>query len=123
MEEIEKGIETSITRLVEGRLSKVTAKVVAQAAQAGDPLANSIFKEAGFYIGLGIVNLLHILNPELIIIGGGVSKAGDLLFDPIRATVEDRAIPSIKEGVKIIPSALGDDVGLLGAAAFTLEGA
>lgn len=118
VEEIEKGAETSITRLVEGNLSKVTAKVVAQAAQAGDPLANSIFKGAGFYIGLGIANLLHILNPELIIIGGGVSKAGDLLFDPIRATVEDRAIPSIQEGVKIVPAALGDDVGLLGAAAF-----
>ncbi len=121
VEEIEKGAETSITRLVEGKLSEVTAKVVAQAAQAGDPLANSIFKEAGFYIGLGIANLLHILNPELIIIGGGVSKAGDLLFDPIRATVKARAIPSIKEGVKIVPSALGDDVGLLGAAALVLK--
>ena len=121
VEEIEKGAETSITRLVEGEPSKVTAKVVAQAAQEGDPLANSIFKEAGFYIGLGIANLLHILNPELIIIGGGVSKAGDLLFDPIRATVEARAILSIKEGVKIVPSALGDDVGLLGAAAFVLK--
>jgi glucokinase len=121
VEEMEKGTETSITRLVEGELSKVTAKVVAQAAQEGDPLANSIFKEAGFYIGLGVTNLLHILNPELVIIGGGVSKAGDLLFDPIRATVKERAIPSIKEGVKIVPAALGDDVGLLGAAAFALE--
>lgn len=120
-EEMEKGSETSINRLVEGKLSKITAKVVAQAAQQGDPLANSLFKEAGFYIGLGIANLLHILNPELIIIGGGVSKAGDLLFDPIRATVEARAIPSIQEGVRIVPSALGDDVGLLGAAACVVK--
>jgi len=121
VEEIKKGAETSITRLVEGELSEVAAKVVAQAAQAGDPLANSIFKEAGFYIGLGITNLLHILNPQLVILGGGVSKAGDLLFEPIRATVEARAIPSIQEGVKIVPSALGDDAGLLGAAAFVAK--
>lgn len=121
VEEMEKGTETCITRLVKGELGKVTAKVVAQAAQEGDPLANSIFKEAGFYIGLGIANLLHILNPELIIIGGGVSKAGDLLFDPIRATVQARAMPSYQEGLKIVPAALGDDVGLLGAAAFVVK--
>ncbi|MFQ5886603.1 MAG: ROK family protein, partial [Anaerolineae bacterium] len=119
--EMEKGTETSITRLVKGNLSKVTAKVVAQAAQEGDPLANSIFKEAGFYIGLGITNLLHILNPQLVILGGGVSKAGDLIFDPVRATVKARAIPSIQGGVKIVLSALGDDAGLLGAAAFVVK--
>lgn len=121
VEEIKNGTETSITRLAEGNLSKVTAKVVAQAAQAGDPLANSIFKEAGFYIGLGIANLLHILNPRLVILGGGVCKAGDLLFDPIRATVKARTMASYQEGLKIVPAALGDDVGLLGAAAFVLR--
>lgn len=122
VEEIEKGTKTSITKLVEGELSKVTAKVVAQAAQGGDPLANSIFKEAGFYIGLGITNLLHILNPELVIIGGGVSKAGDLLFDPIKETVKARAMLSYQEGLRIVSAALRDDVGLLGAAAFVLKG-
>ncbi len=121
VEEIKKGAEKSITRLVEGNLSKVTAKVVAQAAQEGDPLANSIFKEAGFYIGLGIVNLLHILNPQLVILGGGVSKAGDLIFDPIRATVKARAMLSYQKGLRIVPAALRDDVGLLGAAAFLLK--
>jgi len=121
VEEMEKGTETSITRLVEGELSKVTAKVVAQAAQEGDPLANSIFKEAGFYIGLGIANLLHILNLQLVILGGGVSKAGDLLFDPIRATVKARTMPSYQEGLRIVPAALGGDVGLLGAAASVLK--
>lgn len=121
MEEIEKGTKTSITRLVEGKLGKVTAKVVAQAAQEGDPLAKSIFKEAGFYIGLGIANLLHILNPQLVILGGGVSKAGDLLFDPVRATVTARTMSSYQEGLKIVPAALGGDVGLLGAAASVLK--
>ncbi|MFQ6001391.1 MAG: ROK family protein, partial [Anaerolineae bacterium] len=121
VEEIEKGAESRIESLVKGDLEKVTAQVVTRAAKEGDALAISIFEEAGFYIGLGVTNLLHILNPELIIIGGGVSKAGDLLFEPIRATVEARAIPSIKEGVRIVPSALRDDVGLLGAAAFVLK--
>jgi len=122
VEEIEKGAESRIERLVKGDLEKITARVVAQAAKEGDALAISIFEEAGFYIGLGVTNLLHILNPQLVILGGGVSKAGDLLFDPVRATVKARAMPSYQEGLKIAPAALGDDAGLLGAAAFVLQG-
>jgi glucokinase len=118
---IKTGIGTAIADWVGGDLDKITAKVVNQAAQAGDPVAIELFRQAGFYIGIGIVNLLHIFNPSLIIIGGSVAKAGDLLFEPIRATVRERAMASYYwENTPIVPATLGDDVGLLGAVALVL---
>lgn len=118
---IKDGTETAITELVGGDLDTITAKEVNQAAQAGDPTAIEVFRQAGFYIGIGIVNLLHIFNPSLIVIGGSVAKAGDLLFEPIRATVRERAMASYYwENTPILPATLGDDVGLLGAVALVL---
>jgi glucokinase len=118
---IRDGAETAITNLVGDDLDKITAKEVNRAAQAGDPVAIEIFCQAGFYIGVGIVNLLHLFNPSLIIIGGSVAKAGDLLFEPIRATVRERAMASYYwEHTPIVPATLGDDVGLLGAVALVL---
>jgi glucokinase len=63
-----------------------------------------------------MANLVNTFNPEMIIIGGGLSKMGDMLFDPIRRTVAERAFPLPTGSVQIVPSQLGDDVGLLGAA-------
>lgn len=117
---IEEGAQTIIVDRVGGDLSKVTAKLVSQAAQEGDELAIELIRRAGFYIGVGIVNLIHLFNPRLFVIGGGVSKAGDLLFDSIRATVRERAMPAMQREVRIVPAALGDDVGLLGAVALVL---
>ena len=118
---VKTGIGTAIADLVGGDLDKITAKVVNQAAQAGDPIAIELFRQAGFYIGVGIVNLLHIFNPSLIVIGGSVTKAGDLLFEPIRATVRQRAMASYYwENTPIVPATLGDDVALLGAVALVL---
>ena len=118
---IRAGIGMGIADLAGGDLDKVTAKEVNQAAQAGDPIAIEIFRQAGFYIGVGIVNLLHLFNPGLIVIGGSVAKAGDLLFEPIRATVRERAMASYYwENTPIVPATLGDDVGLLGAVALVL---
>jgi len=120
---IKTGVVTRITDLVGDDLDKVTAKVVNQAAQAGDPVAIELFRQAGFYIGVGIVNLLHLFNPSLIVIGGSVAKAGELLFEPIRATVRERTMASYYwENTPIVPAALGDDVGLLGAVALLERG-
>jgi glucokinase len=119
---IQSGVETTIADRVGGDLDKISAKVVNQAAQAGDPVAIDVFRRAGFYIGVGIVNLLHLFNPSLIIIGGGVAKAGAILFEPIRATVRQRAMAEYYwNETPIVPAALGDDVGLLGAVALVLS--
>ena len=122
VERIKGGQKSAITNLVDGELEKVTAETVEQAARAGDTLAQEVMAEGGTFIGVGLVNLVHIFNPRLIVIGGGVSNAGDLIFEPARRTVAQRAMPPFRE-VEIIPAALGDDAGLLGAIALVLDSA
>jgi glucokinase len=99
-----------------------TSADVAQAAADGDALALQVFQRAGAYIGLGLTNLIHILEPEVILIGGGVTQAGDLLFDPIRRTVHDHVMSDIYRTIEILPAELGEDVGLYGAAALAQFG-
>jgi glucokinase len=114
------GKASKITRLVGGDLDKVDARVISEAAAAGDKLAVNAFRRAGKYLGLGIVNLLHLFNPRMIVLGGSVTKAGPLLFDPMWEAIRARAMPAYLEGLSIVPAALGDDVGLLGALALAV---
>jgi glucokinase len=101
----------------------VNAEMVVAAALAGDSAARQIVERAGFYVGVGVVNLVHTLNPRLIVIGGGVTLgAGDLLLDAVRATVAARAMPPFRRDLRILPASLGDDAGLLGALALALSG-
>ncbi len=103
-----------------GGIDHITAKEVGEAAQAGDALALEVVREVGRIIGLGFVNVLHLFDPALIIVGGSVSLMGDVLFDPARATIEQHAMPPYR-GRPIVPALLGDDCGLLGAAALALQ--
>jgi glucokinase len=119
-EGISSGKPSAILNLVDGDLSKVTAQTVEKAARSEDSLAKEIMERAGTSLGIGIVNLLHLFDPELLIIGGGVSKAGDLLFEPVRRVIAERAMHGFKQA-KIVPSALGDDSGLYGAVAWVLD--
>ena len=119
-EYIAQGRETLIRDLAGGDVNRITAKLVGEAGHQGDPVAVEIFRTTGFYVGIGIVNLMHLLNPAKFVLGGGVSKAGELLFGPIKDTVRERAMSSFSKGVPIVPAALRDDVGLLGALALVL---
>lgn len=74
------------------------------------------FKRAGIYVGEAIANILHIFNPSIVIIGGGVSQSGALLFDPIRESIHKHVMtPYHLEGLTLTEAILGDDVGLIGA--------
>ena len=101
--------------------NELTGMSVTDAARHGDGLALEVLREAATYIGLGLVNLIHIFEPQRILLGGGVSQAGELLFEPIRQTVHDRVMSPVFRGVEIRPAALGKDVGLMGAVAWVLE--
>jgi len=115
---IEAGEPSIINDLVVGDLSKIDAKVVGQAAEQGDTLAIKQLAYAGRIVGLGVVTMLHLFNPEIIVIGGGVSKTGDLLFNPMWDAIHEAIIDeSYIEDLKIEQPALGDDVALVGAAA------
>jgi glucokinase len=95
--------------------------MVHEAARQGDPLAIELYQRVGFYVGVGIVNLMHTFDPAMFIIGGGVAHGGDLLFEPIRATVKKRAMREYWVDIPIVPAALGDDVGLIGALALVVS--
>ncbi|HML23485.1 MAG TPA: ROK family protein [Aggregatilinea sp.] len=115
---LEAGAASSIRDRVEGDLSRVTAKLVGEAASAGDALAIELMQQAGFTLGLGIVSLLHLFNPEIVVVGGGVSLMGEMVFAPMREAVKQYVIdPAYYENVPIVPAALGENVALIGAAA------
>ena len=115
MERLSRGETSTIGELVAGDLNRVTAETVSAAAGSGDHVAGEVMRTAATNLGVGVVSLVHIFNPELVIIGGGVSEAGDLVFEPVREVVAERTMRDI--AVSIVPAALGDDSGLLGAVA------
>ena len=115
---IQAGARSRMIDLVGGDISKVDAKTVSRAAQAGDSTAVEILAYAGRVIGLGIVSALHLFNPDVIVLGGGVTKAGDLLFQPMRQIIDQHVLDAAYiDGLRIETAALGDDVALVGAAA------
>ena len=88
---IGQGAKTSMTKLVEGRVESITAQTVSLAAQGGDHLALDIITRAGTYLGIGMVNLVNLFNPEMIIVGGGMAKMGDMLLFLGRPDLRERA--------------------------------
>ena len=95
---------------------KVTAKAIAEAAASGEELALEIFRKMGTYLGIAAANIVNTLNPEMIVIGGGVSAAFDLFGPAARAEMLRRAFPVPAARCQIVKAECGDDAGLLGAA-------
>lgn len=98
-----------------------TAADVVRLAHEGDALAAEVWEETVKYLGLGVAAIVTILAPERVVIGGGVTRAGDLLFGPLRREVRRRVKLVAVESIPILPAALGPDVGILGAAAVALD--
>lgn len=110
-----KGGKSTKFREMVGADGEITPYIVAKAAEAGDPVAKRIFEIVGTYIGMGLVSVINLLNPEKVIIGGGVAAAGDLLLDPIRKTIKERAMVVAGNSVEIVPAELGNSAGVIGA--------
>lgn len=119
-ERVKCGVPTLIADLAEGDPDRISAKLVAQADAQGDIEAQEILDEAMTYLGVGMANLVNLFNPELIVIGGGLTKMGERLFDPVRRIVDRRAFRTAAQVVKVVPAQLGDDVAVLGAAAVAM---
>ena len=118
---IGQGERSSLTEIVGGKIENITAEEVLTAARGGDSLASEVILKAATYLGVGLVNLVNIFNPEMIIIGGGMAKMGDLLLNPARQVVRERAFQLSAQAVQIVPAQLGDDAGVLGAAVFAFQ--
>ena len=102
-------------------VDKITAEHVSKAASEKDPFAYAFWQETMMYLGIGIANIVNILNPRLVVLGGGVTKAGDMLFDPVREVVSKRAMLPLAADCDIVPAANGDLTGLFGAVALAVE--
>ncbi|WP_332691080.1 ROK family glucokinase [Halalkalibacter lacteus] len=112
----------SILQTVFERQGTLTAKDVFDAVKAEDELAKSIIDEISFHLGLALANLANALNPEIIVLGGGVSKAGDLLMNPLKEQFKCFALPRVEEGCKFRIATLGNDAGVIGGAWLAKQG-
>jgi predicted NBD/HSP70 family sugar kinase len=116
-----RGQDSILKDMSGGDYSKVTAKMVADAAKEGDEMALNVFTRAMEYIGLGISNLIGIFNPDLIVIGGGVSFAGDIFFDNIRDVVQKNLMRPTARQIHILPVAFGTNAAIMGAFSLILS--
>src|SRR6185436_21127619 len=112
------GSATAIVRMAREGLANrdLTAEKISHAATTGDEFALGVFRKMGTYLGIAMANVVNTLNPEMIVIGGGVSAAFDLFAEYARAEVLRRAFPVPAERCQIVKGECGDDAGLLGAA-------
>ncbi len=104
-----------------GAIEAVTARDVVAAAEAGDAFSKALLGETGVWLGVALASFVNLFNPEAIVIGGGMAAAGDLILAPARREMERRAFTAALEGVEIVLATLGNDAGIVGAAALVLD--
>lgn len=119
--EIKNGKKTMLTDIVKNNLGKISCKMVFETAKKGDDLCKKIVADTAKYLGIGISNIVNILNPQMVVLSGGMAKAGNQLFEPVRKYVKGHAFTAAVEGVKIVPTKLGPNAGAIGAVAFVLK--
>ena len=103
--------------MVDGQLERITAELVYDAAKKGDGLANEIVRDTARYLGAGIATLLNVINPDTVVIAGGVTRAGEALLGPLRAEVRRRAFSPAVKACRIVPAELPGTAGVIGAVA------
>jgi glucokinase-like ROK family protein len=118
--QLKQGAASVLTDLAQGDLEQITVGMIADAALTGDRLAAQVMEQTGRYLGIGIATLVSLLNPDLVILGGGVIRAGAPLLEPIRRMVRLRAPATAGQRVRIVPAQLGIEAPAIGAAALVM---
>jgi N-acetylglucosamine repressor len=121
VKEISIGKESILRSMVDNDLDKIDGKLVYDAAVQGDPLSIDILKQTGMILGIGLTNLIHIMNPKRIILGGGVANAEQYIVDPIKETIKNRALTSSAKDTEISLSKLGEYGAAIGAVSLILS--
>ncbi|MBI5756661.1 MAG: ROK family protein [Nitrospirae bacterium] len=121
VESINGGKRTILIKLSGGDNNKITAKMIHEAALQGDSVSINILTEAGKYLGIAIASLMHILNPEMIVLTGAVTGAWDFFMPAAKKEVEKRAYKAMVEKTKIVPGMLIDSAGIVGAAGLAMK--
>lgn len=110
-----------IYEMAGNNVENITPKLLASAAEAGDKVALDVWHETGYRLGVALAGLVNVLNPECFIIGGGVAKAGAILFDPMRKTMESLAMNQLGKKTPILAAELGEEAGIIGAATMAMR--
>lgn len=116
-EVLEGGDDSILASMVDGDVTRITAQTVFDASKHGDAVALEVVRDTAHFLGVGISNLINIFNPDTFVVAGGVTQAGELLFDPLRAEVRRRAFKPSVDACRIVPGALPLSAGVVGAVA------
>jgi glucokinase len=100
---------------------EITGMLATELAHDGDAVARDVVASMGHYLGVGIGNVVNIINPEVVVVGGGVIAAGELLLEPARAVVAERALAPSRDQVRVVPTRFGDASGMIGAAVLAMD--
>ena len=111
---------SGIIALVNGDVQKIDPKIIAQAAESGDPLAKAIFVEAGRFLGYALASILNILDIRVVVIGGGVSASPQFVYDAVTVATRERVLKPHKEGIRILRAELANKAGIIGAASLVM---
>jgi glucokinase-like ROK family protein len=119
---LERGIDSKIRELAGGDLEKISIELIAQAAREDDSLAYRVLQRSASYIGIGLANLVNLLNPKVVIFGGALFREiPQLITDPLRRIIKQRALERSAQEVQLVVSSLGAEAGALGAARLIAE--
>ncbi len=118
---LRRGRASRLTDMVGGEYGKITVRLIAEAAGQGDELSLEVFDYMADCLAAAFSTLTYVLQPEVFIIGGGVAAAGDILFGPLRRHLDARLSPHFSKRIDVRPAALGNDAGMVGAAALVFE--
>jgi glucokinase len=117
IEKVKRNRDSIILSLAGNDTTRIDPKVVSLAAKRGDATAVKILAETGRYLGIGLASVVNLLDVRLIIIGGGIARAGKPLFDAVKESVRAHVLTPMREGLEVLPARLGNSAGILGAAA------
>jgi len=118
---IQRGQTTCLTEKTAYNRFMLSPAMIAEAAQTGDEMAIEVFQETGYYMGLCVANIINLLNPRMVVIGGGIASAGELILDPIRRVASACVPKSLMLNCQVVASQLGDNAGIMGAAALGFQ--
>lgn len=120
IEKVKRNRRSKILSLAGNDTRRIDPKIISLAARAGDATALDILAETGRYLGIGLATVVNLLDVRVIIIGGGIARAGKPLFNPIKESVRRHVLTPMKDGLEVLPAKLGNSAGILGAAALVL---
>ncbi|MGM0420201.1 MAG: ROK family protein [Bacillota bacterium] len=105
-----------------GELKDLSGHHIAKAAVSGDELAQEVYDQAGYYLGIGVANFINLFNPDTLVFGGGVMKAKDLFWPEMKKSIKANALPPSAKDCKLVEAELGDQAGVIGAIAVAIKG-